>query len=233
MKNILITGSSSGMGKAIAQRLLAMGHCVIGLARDHQKFDPQHKHYHSYSIDFSCADQLEDQLKQLSKQHPRIDVIVCSAGYGQFQNLEQFSFQQMCELMQVNFLSQALLIKIFLPQMKQRQSGQIILMGSECSLEGYKQATLYCASKFALRGFSQSLRKECASAHVGVSLINPGLVDTPFFDELNFRPGEHSANAIQPEQIAQTVELLVNMDHNCLFEEINLQPIKKVISKRS
>ena len=62
-------------------------------------------------------------------------------------------------------------------------------MGSEAALAGTAQGSLYCAAKFALRGLAQALRAECARAGIRVTLVNPGMVQSPFFDELDFRPG--------------------------------------------
>ena len=108
--------------------------------------------------------------------------MISCCGYGHFAELEQFSFAAMQKMMNVNFLSQALLVKTFIADLKKRQNAKIIFIGSECSLSGQKKGSMYCASKFALRGFSQSLRQECRGSNVAVSLINPGMVDTAFFD---------------------------------------------------
>ena len=68
--------------------------------------------------------------------------------------------------------------------------GDIIIMGSESGVLGKKKSTLYSAAKFGLRGFSQALRDEVGSSDIRVCLINPGMVRSPFFDDLNFYPGE-------------------------------------------
>ncbi|MHB1949265.1 MAG: SDR family NAD(P)-dependent oxidoreductase [Gammaproteobacteria bacterium] len=233
MKKIIIAGSSSGIGKAITEKMLLENHQVIGLARHHHKFVPLNENYHTYTIDFSKIDILENQFKQIQADHSVIDAIICSVGYGEFKELEQFSVERMQAMLNVNFLSQAILIKTFLASLKTKKSGQVILIGSESALDGQKKGSMYCASKFALRGFSQSLRKECSSANVTVTLINPGFVDTPFFDELNFRPAQGESHAILPEQIASMVSLIVSENSNCVYEEINLQPLKKVLEKQS
>lgn len=233
MKTILLSGSSSGMGRAIAEKLLVENYHIIGLARNHTKFTPTSSSYFPHSIDFSDIPSLESHLRQIQKLHNNnIDGIICCAGYGEFSELEQFSVEKMQRVINVNFLSQAILVKLFLPILKKKQSGNIIFLGSECALAGQKKASLYCASKFALRGFAQSLRKECVGAHVSVTLINPGLVDTPFFDTLSFRPADEFEHAIQPEQIANIVSMLLMQEHNCVIEEVNLQPMKNVIRKK-
>lgn len=233
MKKIIISGSSSGIGKAVSQRLLSMGHSVIGLARNHNKFNPSSSHYSPYTIDFSELESAEIALKSIQKQHPDVDVIIGNAGYGRFGYLENFSLTQICDLMNVNFIAQALFVKVFLPQLKQRRQGKIILMGSEAALKGAKQGSIYCAAKFALRGFAQSLRHECSTAGVTVTLINPGLVNTPFFDSLNFGPGSAPDNAMQPNDIADMIAHLINLSNCYVVEEINLQELKHVVRRDS
>jgi len=230
---ILIAGSSSGIGKAIAEKMLSENHSVIGLARNHQKFIPDSKSYSTHTIDFAEINLLEQQFKQIQQKETDVDVIVCSVGYGDFAELEQFSVKRMQNIFNVNFLSQTILIKTFLPELKRKKFGKIILMGSECALEGEKKGTMYCATKFALRGFAQSLRKECASSHVTVTLINPGIVKTPFFDDLSFHPAQGILHSIEADQIAKLVSMLIAEEHNCVYEEINLQPMKKMIERRS
>lgn len=232
MKTILIAGVSSGIGRAIAEKCLSKKYAIVGLARDNTKFNPISKNYQFYSIDFSEIDQLESQFKKIRKLHTHIDAIICCVGYGEFIELDQLSVKQMQHILQVNFLSQAILMKTFLSDFKKRKTGKYIVIGSECALSGYKKATLYCASKFALRGFTQALRQECAAAHVGVTLINPGLVDTPFFDKLNFMPAEGDSYAISADQIAKCVLHVLIENNNYVYEEINLQPMKRAVRKK-
>lgn len=229
MKKILVTGASSGIGKQITQALLEKGETVIGICRTHPY---QHINYQPHVIDLEKIHNLEPLYKNIASQYPDIDAIICCAGYGHFVSLEEFSFDEMKNLFNVNFLSQALLIKILLPHLKQREDAKIIAIGSECALSGQKKGTLYCASKYALRGFMASLREECRQRNVAVSLINPGMVDTPFFDKLDFCFGDQSANAIAVKQVSDMVMLLLSFENNCVVEEINCQPMKKVIKKK-
>ena len=102
-------------------------------------------------------------------------------------------------------------------------------MGSEAAILGKKRATLYSAAKFGLRGFAQALREEVSSSGLRVSLINPGMVRTPFFDELEFKPGENKENAIEASDVAKIVADILMMRRGTMVEEVNLSPTKKVI----
>ena len=113
--------------------------------------------------------------------------------------------------------------------MKQRGSGNIVFMGSEAALAGGKRGAVYSAAKFGLRGLAQALRQECAASGLRVSIINPGMVQTEFFNELDFRPGESSNNYILPDDVALAVQMILEARQGTVFDEINLSPQKKVI----
>lgn len=226
---ILVTGASRGIGFAIVKQLLEEGHLVVGIAR---KFHFHHERFTSLSLDLSRLDTLPGAFKRIAEEHPDIDVLICNAGKGLFGNLEELSYREMRSLMDLNFLSQAYLIKSFLPRMKRRSRGQIIFIGSEASLSGKRKGSLYCAAKFALRGFAQALREECAADGIRITLINPGMVKTDFFENLSFEPGSQSHEHILPEDIAKTVSMVIHAREGTVFDEINLSPQIKMILKK-
>ena len=102
-------------------------------------------------------------------------------------------------------------------------------MGSEAALAGGKRGAIYSAAKFGLRGLAQSIRQECAASGVRVSIINPGMVNTAFFDEQDFRPGEETDNYILPEDVARAALTILQARTGTVFDEINLSPQKKVV----
>jgi len=229
MRKFLVTGASSGIGQSIAIRLLVGGHRVVGLARDFSNFPAGYPGFIHESIDFSDLTQTMEKLKILVTQHADIDGLVCCAGQGQFASLEEFSYAQIQHLMNVNFVSQTFVVKAVLPYLKRKGRGDIIVIGSEAALKGSRKGSIYCASKFALRGFTQALRDECGRAGVRVSLINPGMVRTGFFDDLAFAPGADESNFVTPDDIADLVEMMLQARPGTTFDEINLSPLKKVI----
>lgn len=137
-------------------------------------------------------------------------------------------------LIDLNFLSHVYLVKSFLPVMKKRKEGDLIFIGSEAALAGKRQGSIYCASKFALRGFAQALRDECRSEHLRVCLINPGMVLTGFFDSLSFSPGEDCSEHLLAHDIAETVVHVLAARKGVVFDEITVNPLKQriALSKR-
>jgi len=228
-RTLLVTGASSGIGRAIATRLLKQGHTVIGTSRDCSQFKTSHKNFRAIEIDFSQLDLVIKLLKKMENDYPLLDGVVFSAGYGQFGSIEQFSYPQIEQLMTVNFTSQAFITRALLPGLKRKAHSNLIYIGSEAALKGSRKGTVYCASKFALRGFTQALRDECGSSSVRVSLINPGMVKTDFFDSLSFQPGDDETHGLLPEDIAETVSYILDSNNNMVIDEINLNPANKVI----
>lgn len=226
---ILLTGASSGIGRAIGRQLLHAGHEVIGVSRNLAQFTTPHPHFHPVTLDLSQVGQLPKTIKLLQQHWPQLDTLIFAAGFGLFGSLEEFSYTQINELMTVNFTANALITRALLPQIKQRGQGDLIFIGSEAALQGSRKGSIYCASKFALRGFTQALREECAKSQVRVALVNPGMVDTPFFTHLKFAPGETPGQAIHAEDVAECVSFILQSPRNIVLDEINLSPLQKVI----
>lgn len=228
-RTVLVTGASSGIGRAIAQHLLHQEHTVIGVSRDCGKFTWQMENFSSIQMDLSQLEELPQKIRRMQQMFPEIDAVVFSAGLGQFGSLEEFSFQQIEALMTINFTSQVFLTKALLPALKRKANSDLIFIGSEAGLKGSRKGTIYCASKFALRGFTQALREECGNSNVRVCLINPGMVKTAFFKHLTFEPGDHESNAILPEDVAEAVSYVLDSRAQIVIDEINLSPLNKVV----
>ena len=228
-KTYLVSGASRGIGRAISERLLAADCRVVGIGRPFDATLGEHPGFDPVALDLSQLDELPDQFKLLRKRFPVIDGVICVAGYGRFGSLEQFSHQQIRALIDLNLTSQILLAAAFLPALKRQGHGNLLFIGSEAALSGGRNGAVYCASKFALRGFAQSLREECSASGVRVGIVNPGMVATDFFRDLEFRPGSSSEQHLTPQDVADAVWLMLNARQGAVVDEINLSPQKRVI----
>jgi 3-hydroxy acid dehydrogenase/malonic semialdehyde reductase len=229
----LITGASRGIGRATAERLNQNGWQVVAVARDFSDWADRPAEIETISMDLSDTSALPEQLKSLSKKHPDIDTVICNAGAGHFAALEQFSYPQIEKMVQLNLLQHLFVSRTFLPPMKRHASGTFIFVGSESALAGGRYGAIYSACKFGLRGFAQSLRHECSTSNIRIGIINPGMVDSHFFDSLNFKPGDDPANSIPVTEVAKAIEGMLNAGPHTVIDEINLSPLKKVVQKKS
>ncbi|MBL7003803.1 MAG: SDR family oxidoreductase [Gammaproteobacteria bacterium] len=227
-QTILITGASSGIGEACVKTCLDSGYIVIGVARDFTKSDIQHEKYYKFNCDLNNTQQLENSIKTIIKEH-NPQHFLHSAGFGRFGSLEQFSTKQIIELIQVNLISAILISRLLLPSFRKTDNSKMIFIGSESAKIAGKKGAVYCASKFGLRGFTESLREDCAANKIGVNLINPGMVRSPFFKSFDFQPGHAQQHAIAVEEVARVVNFLLNTDPNFVIDEINLSPAIKNI----
>lgn len=229
-RTVLVTGASSGIGRAIARNLLQQGHHVLGVSRDKTKFTRQMANYTPVQLDLSRLSDIPSKVRELEQAYPGIDAAVLCAGRGQFGSVEEFSYAQIEDLLTINFTSQAFLVRALLPALKRKDHGDLIFIGSEAALKGSRKGAMYCASKFAVRGFSQALREECGKSNVRVCLINPGMVKTAFFEHLSFEPGDQPSNFIEPEDVAEAVSYVLNSRTQIAVDEINLSPLNKVVT---
>lgn len=228
-RTLLITGASRGIGRALAEALLAHGSRVIGIGRDFSDWRQSPALFEKIEIDLSHIKRLPETLKKVSKNHPEIDGIICNAGQGRFGALEQFSPRQITDMVDINLTQHLLTARAFLPRLKHKGFGDLLFMGSEAALNGGRNGAVYAACKFALRGLAQSLREECAARGVRVGIINPGMVDTTFFDDLDFRPGDAPENHIRPADVAAAVVHALQAPPGTVIDEINLSPLKHLI----
>ena len=228
-KYVLVTGSSSGIGYEITLKLLDLGAKVIGIARNHDRSKLKNKNYTTYKCDVSAHQKLEILLKQILKKHPQINCFISNAGYGDFGPLENFSTLQIKNFIATNLTSHMIITKLLLPHFKRIKIGDIIFIGSEAGLLGAKNGSLYCAAKFGLRGFSEALSKDVANKNIRVSIINPGMIRTDFFENLNFEPGNDEENAINIKDVSSTVAYILDLTRNTIVDEINLSPLKKAV----
>ena len=223
---VVVSGASSGIGLAMTNKLLMEGYSVLGLAKEFGSVEITHEDFSSVEIDLAHLDKLPNELDQIIKNISEpIRGLVNNAGIGKMAFLEQLSVADMRLVMETNFLSHAIVTKAFLPQLKKQKSlVDIVFTGSEAALVGARQGSIYCASKFAVRGFVQAMRDECARSQVRVSILNPGAVRTPFFDKLHFEPGGAKENAIEAEDVADLLISIFNARPGTVIDEIKLSP---------
>ena len=231
-RTLLLTGSSRGIGRSICEMLLQHGHTVLGVSRN-PEFNNAPQNYVPIALDLSQLERLDARLRLTMKKYPLVDAVISNAGGPVFGNLEQLSADQVRRGIELNLTSHLLVARAALPFLKRHDSADVILMGSEAALRGSKRGSIYCAAKFGLRGFAQSLRQECAASGVRVTIIHPGMVRTSFFDSLDFEPGGTDHNVVEPADVTAAVKLVLDARPGTVFEELSVSPLKKVVRNKS
>jgi len=226
---ILISGSSSGIGLATSKQLLAMNYEVTGLSRQLEKAQLDHPNFSLLQLDLNELEDCDQKLKSLLKGQT-FDCFIHCAGYGHFGSIEQFSVTQIDQAIRVNLTSALVLCRQLVPMFRRQKQGRLIFIGSESALNAGKKGVLYSAAKFGLRGFCQALREDCAKDGITVSLVNPGMVRSPFFDKQSFAPAGQPENAIETENIAKLICQILHTSTDIVMDEINLSPRVKSIN---
>ena len=232
VKKIIVTGSSSGIGNSITKELIKKKIKVIGISRNNNKSLIKSKYFQSEEIDLSELKNIPMRIEKILDENEDIEGLISCAGVGYFGNLENFSVDQILSSINTNLLSHVILTKYLVPFFKKKNKGKLVYIGSESALDGGKKGSLYSAAKFGLRGFTQSIRAEVASRNITVTLINPGMVKTNFFNNLDFQPGLSTKNSIKVYDIAKIVISILQMDTNTSVDEVVMNPIIKSVIKK-
>ncbi|XP_036408836.1 estradiol 17-beta-dehydrogenase 1 [Megalops cyprinoides] len=205
---VLITGCSSGIGLSLAVRLASdpsKSYKVYATMRNLAKKERLLecvKNFHKDTLDILQMDVTDPQsiLDAREKiREERVDILVCNAGVGLMGPLEALSQDTMRQILDVNLLGTISTIQTFLPDMKARRSGHILVTGSTGGLQGIPFNEVYCASKFAVEGVCESLAILLQHFNIHVSLIECGPVNTHFLSNLKkTEPAELSLLQLDP-----------------------------------
>lgn len=207
----LVTGYSSGIGKAIAEVLEAHGYEILKL--------------HSRLEDLKS---LEIEMKEILKSDD-IDVLVNCAGVGVFEPHEEISIETIEKLIDINLKAPIILTNLALRSLK-KTKGHIINISSVEATRHSKFSATYTATKSGLRDFSLSLFEELRKSGVRVSSINPDMTDTNFFDNLKFAPSKEEKSHLIADEIAQGVMNIINLDG--VVTDITIRPQYLKITKK-
>ncbi len=221
-KVAIVTGASKGIGLATIEALLARGAAVAGWSRTapeglaHERFqffecDVQDEH--------AVAEAFTNTVRELG---PEIHVLVNNAGLGIMGEIDGFKTEDWTTMFDTNVLGTFLCTRAVLPQMKQQKLGHIVNVASLAGTAGTAGMAGYCATKFAVRGFSDALFKEVRPAGIRVTCIMPGSVETHFNgNEPGAEPDPHK---MQPEAIAAAIVHAIEAPDTTMISEIQLRP---------
>lgn len=189
-KNVVITGASSGIGAKMALLCAESGANLILLARSidklqQLKLEIENKFgvtVYVHKLDISKVDEIQAVFARILEDIDEIDVLVNNAGFGIFEEVEQARLEDARSMFDTNVLGLIACTKMVLPGMKQRGLGHIINIASIAGKLATPKSSVYSATKHAVLGFTNSLRMEVADDGVFVTAVNPGPIETNFFN---------------------------------------------------
>ena len=209
----LVTGCSSGIGRAVAEVALERGQRVVATARDAASVADLAAgapgRALALPLDVTRAEQVASAVAEAERAFGRIDVLVNNAGYGYLAAIEEGEEAEVRALFETNFFGLVATTKAVLPGMRARGSGHVINVTSMTGLVGNPGAGYYAASKFAVEGLSEALRKELAPLGIRVTLIEPGAFRTDWSGR-SLRQTQRTIDAY--EAVAQRRALIQSFD---------------------
>ena len=227
-KIAVVTGGTKGIGRAIAESLLKAKANVFICARDKSELKRALEQLSALGkVDGEICDvrseaQVEMMLKECERVFGGVDMLVNNAGIGIIgKTVEEMSAEEFEQTLQTNLFGVFYACHHAIPMMKRRGGGYIINISSLAGQNPHPKMAAYNASKFGLNGFTEALMQEVRNDNIKVTAICPGSVNTFFGGD---EPSEDKAWQLQPEDIAQTVLDLLNMDARALPSKIEIRP---------
>lgn len=186
---VLVTGASSGIGRATAELFAARRAKALLLARNRAALDEvvsgikqRGGNAASYPVDLSKADAVEACAAKIKAEHGVPDVIVNNAGSGRWLSLVETSADDARQMIELPYLAAFYVTRAFLPEMISRGSGQVACVTSPASFMVWPNACAYIAARHALRGFTDALRSEMRGKNIGVTQVTLGTVTSPYWE---------------------------------------------------
>lgn len=226
-KIAVVTGASSGLGAALASALVGKGATVYALARNADKLNALQKKLSRALIpvqmDITDQKAISHWAKETFGEKHLPDILVNNAGVGYLKKMEELSLEEWHAMVNTNLNGTFYLTSSLAPLLKQNpRYCHIINIGSILGKTTTPASAAYSATKYAMQGFSEALFKELREYNIKVTCVNPGSIDTHFFEESDI--SSHS-NMLQPKDIAALLVHLLETPDNMLVDEISLRPL--------
>jgi len=212
-KTVVITGASSGIGEAAAIEFAKREANLVLVARRKEKLQQVEKKLSKYKVttlicecDVSQKSQVGKMVNSVFEKLHRIDILVNNAGFAIYGSVSDLSIEDIESQMQTNYFGMVYCIKNFLPKMLEQNSGKIVNVASVAASFGLPGIASYCASKFAMLGFSEGLQHELKDTGVSVTVVSPIMVRTEFFNHPSFENmPKYSPTSLSSKKVAQAI----------------------------
>ncbi|WPU98325.1 oxidoreductase [Mucilaginibacter sp. cycad4] len=213
-----VTGASKGLGLALIKKLLNEGYKVAATSRNlsdlTKAVDTQNEQFLPLAVNLTSEDSVQEAVEHTVKTFGKIDVIVNNAGYGLLGGIEELTDREARDNFEVNVFGSLNVIRKVLPYLRAQKSGHILNVSSIGGFTGaFAGAGIYCATKFAVNGFSETLSAEVAPFGIKVTIVQPGYFRTNFLST--------GSLAVPQNQIAdyQNVRDAINFHQNDMDQQ--------------
>jgi NAD(P)-dependent dehydrogenase (short-subunit alcohol dehydrogenase family) len=225
----VVTGAGRGIGRAIAIELGKLGAKVVLASRSRSELEETGREIGANATVLPINVRKKDELQRLFEHAAGalgpVEILVNAAGLGIFGPVVNFKDEDFENLMETNLRGIFFACRYVLPSMIERKRGHIINIASIAGRVGSANRAVYCASKFGVVGFTESLAEEVRQYGIRASVICPGSTDT------RFSPSETSGKArermLRPEDVAHAVRMIVTQEPNSFISEIIMRPTQK------
>lgn len=199
-KVIVITGASSGIGKATAKYFSQKGWTVAATMRNpkKEKILSEYRNIKLYNLDVTDKHSIDKALNQIINDFDKIDVIVNNAGYAVVGVFEEMTLDSIHSELNTNVVGVMRVTKAILPHFRENKSGQIVNIASIGGRITFPLYSVYHASKWAVEGFSESLKYELSQFGIKIKIIEPGAINTDFY--------KRSQDLVKPKKLTQYSE---------------------------
>jgi short-subunit dehydrogenase len=212
-KIVVITGASSGIGKSTAIEFASKGAKLTLVSRRREKLEELQQFLSKFNTeilvcpcDVSNKDQVKKMADQVMEKFGKIDILVNNAGFAIYGTVSDLSIEEIESQMQTNYLGMIYCTKNFLPILQKQNSGHIVNVASVAASFGLPGIASYCASKYAMLGFSEGLKHELKGTKIGVTVVSPIMVRTNFFDHESFgKMPKYSQTSLDPKTVAKAI----------------------------
>jgi NADP-dependent 3-hydroxy acid dehydrogenase YdfG len=227
-KIAIVTGASSGLGRAFSEVLINKGATVYGLARSEDKLNHLHQEFGNrfqpVVLDVTDHEAIQQWVNDTFSDENSPDVLINNAGLGLFGDVDELPLDEWHTMMNTNVNGIFYMCRQVIPLMKKNKNVcHIINIASIAGKVGNPKMTGYNTSKFGVRGFSESLFQEVRYDGIKVSCFYPGSVNTHFFDEVD--GAETHSNMMQPDDIAKIMTDVIETPDNFLINEVVMRPL--------
>jgi NADP-dependent 3-hydroxy acid dehydrogenase YdfG len=232
---VLISGGSSGIGKAIAESLARLGSNVVIFGRDKKRVDTAISEIDSdrikgFSLDATDGESVKSIFSYIKDNYGRLDVLINNAAVPA-RSITDYDFKEIEYILKTNIAGYLYCANEAIKMMSKQKSGHIINIGSMSSSIQEEDADLYVLTKSAIEGFSNSIRKKVNQDGIKVSLIKPGSVATGMSSEtfLQQKSSKQQELMLDPRDVAEAVIFCLNRSDGSEIISIEIKPLKQII----